>query len=487
MKDLNACFAKLNLGLPDDVRRLKEAGFYREAIERIDVYLAEDWTETQNQPAQGTAALPQNPAPHGLEEMRDALTAQREIIRRTAEQYCLTAQQVQQRLCRAVRDFSEEEFQILDRAGALDWRFVQGEKRYLRRVVETLYATHADLAARRFDQPAKEPGWEQYEAQHDQMVRTGAASAEITLKTQIGMSDEAFEKALAAAKAQGRQAVKVRVWLPLAAACPAQSEVRLDSFTEQPTYIAPEDAPQRTAYWEAELTENRSFGAVYSYRSTAYYADPLQMIPDAVQPDLDTEEELPHLEFTPYLRALAAQLTEGITDPVQKAKRFYDHVTLNVHYHFQPSYFIQENITDNCARSRRGDCGVMAATFIVLCRIAGIPARWQSGLVARPDQAGCHDWAMFYVAPRGWMYADCSAGASMARAGNEKMRLHYFGNLDTGRMVANRALCAPFDPPMYGFRADPCDNQVGEIEADGVGLYGDEVVTSQKTVHYQEL
>ena len=26
----------------------------------------------------------------------------------------------------------------------------------------------------------------------------------------------------------------------------------------------------------------------------------------------------------------------------------------------------------------------------------------------------------------------------MARAGNEKMRLHYFGNLDTDRMVANR-------------------------------------------------
>ena len=38
---------------------------------------------------------------------------------------------------------------------------------------------------------------------------------------------------------------------------------------------------------------------------------------------------------------------------------------------------------------------------------------------------------MFYIAPKGWMYADCSAGASMARAGNEKMRLHYFGNLDT--------------------------------------------------------
>lgn len=118
------------------------------------------------------------------------------------------------------------------------------------------------------------------------------------------------------------------------------------------------------------------------------------------------------------MKALAAQLTEGITDPVQKAKRIYDFVTLNVHYHFQPMYFVHENITDNCARSRRGDCGVMAATFITLCRIAGIPAKWQSGMVARPETAGCHDWAMFYIAPKGWMYADCSAGASMARACN---------------------------------------------------------------------
>ena len=44
MKNLNACLASLNLGLPDDVRRLKEAGYYTEAIARIDAYLAEDWT-----------------------------------------------------------------------------------------------------------------------------------------------------------------------------------------------------------------------------------------------------------------------------------------------------------------------------------------------------------------------------------------------------------------------------------------------------------
>ena len=355
------------------------------------------------------------------------------------------------------------------------------------RAAETLVATHPDLAARQLDPPVPERSWDRFEPQHDQMVRTGAASADITLRTSIGMTDETFARALAAAKAEGRNTVHVKVWLPLPAACPAQSNITLDSFTAQPTYIAPETAPQRTAYWEADLAENCRFGAQYSYRSTAHYAAPLEMQADPVQPDFDTAEQLPHIAFTPYMKALAAQLTEGITDPVQKAKRIYDFVTLNVHYHFQPMYFVHENITDNCARSRRGDCGVMAATFITLCRIAGIPAKWQSGMVARPETAGCHDWAMFYIAPKGWMYADCSAGASMARAGNEKMRLHYFGNLDTDRMVANSDICAPFDPPMCSFRADPCDNQVGEMEVDDVGLYGQQVETTQEIVKHQEV
>ena len=55
MKDWNECFACLNAGLPDDVRRLKEAGYYQLAIARVDALLAEDWAAAQNQPA-GAAA-----------------------------------------------------------------------------------------------------------------------------------------------------------------------------------------------------------------------------------------------------------------------------------------------------------------------------------------------------------------------------------------------------------------------------------------------
>ena len=40
MKDLNEAFVHLNVGLPDDVERLKAAGYYKEAMARIDEYLS---------------------------------------------------------------------------------------------------------------------------------------------------------------------------------------------------------------------------------------------------------------------------------------------------------------------------------------------------------------------------------------------------------------------------------------------------------------
>ena len=96
MKDMNTCFEALGLDLPDDIRRLKEAGYYEEAIQRIDDCLAEDWTRSQNQPGTPAGALPENPTPRGVDRMRDALLAQREILRRLPQEYCWTGQQALQ-------------------------------------------------------------------------------------------------------------------------------------------------------------------------------------------------------------------------------------------------------------------------------------------------------------------------------------------------------------------------------------------------------
>ena len=480
--DWNETFRSLHAGLPDDIARLKAAGYYNEAIARIDARLAEDWASTQNGPNRES-----NPTPQGVQAQRMALLAQREMMCRMPAEYPYTEAQAVARMQSLVRDFTPEEFRALDQAGRVDWRFVEGEKHYQARFAETLLDTDPSYGARRLaPEPDGSAARARRRAVHQKMVETGSASARITVEAGIGMTDAAFDKALAKAKAEGRNTVHVRAWLPLAAACDAQSGIVVDQVSETPAHIAPEDAPQRTVFWEADLAENRRFTLRYSYTQTARYADPLSFVPDPVQPDFDTAEEAPHIVFTPYLRALAAQLTQGVTSPAEKAKRIYDYITLNVHYHYQPAYFVLEDIPTRCAADRRGDCGIMALTFITLCRIAGIPARWQSGLSVGPGKCGCHDWAMFYIAPKGWMYADCSYGGSMARAGEEELRRHYFGNLDPGRMVANRAFEAPFDPPMTGFRADPYDNQTGEMEADGVGLYRNQVETTKETVRYEE-
>lgn len=58
----------------------------------------------------------------------------------------------------------------------------------------------------------------------------------------------------------------------------------------------------------------------YRYKTTAVYADPLDFVPAPEQPTFDTEEQAPHIVFTPYLRALAAQLTEVDHRPGGKGK-----------------------------------------------------------------------------------------------------------------------------------------------------------------------
>ena len=96
MYDWNEAVRSLNVGLPDDIARLKAAGYYQEAIARIDRLLAEDWTKTQNGPASNGIALPEgdvppeNPTPHGVDALREALTVQKEIMRRLPGEYCWT-------------------------------------------------------------------------------------------------------------------------------------------------------------------------------------------------------------------------------------------------------------------------------------------------------------------------------------------------------------------------------------------------------------
>lgn len=267
-----------------------------------------------------------------------------------------------------------------------------------------------------------------------------------------------------------REGERIRVHLPYPAPCQSQdaSEIRLIRCSHKDFYIS--DSKQRTVCIDAPYRAGERFSVEFGYVNRARYTAPEPDRVYGVQPDFCTGELYPHIRFTPLIRELAREIAGDEKNPLLLARRVYDWVTNNVKYSYMREYLYLDNIPEFAILNRRGDCGVMALLFITLCRRLGIPARWESGSCVKPDSIGSHDWATFYVAPYGWLYADPSYGGGALRRGNTALWNHYFCNLDPFRLVANTEFQQSFDPPKAFMRTDPYDNQSGEAELESTGL-----------------
>lgn len=460
--NINDTIRDLNIGLPEDILRRKLHGDFEGAIRLIDLRLARD-----DQP----------------QCLRNCLTVQREIIKRLHLDYPYSRDEAIALVRQHIADFSGEEFDERVDAGQIGWIYLKGEIRYFNRFFQSLCKVDADFAARAGvsgagAESAKKGSRDEalMDRARKKLETNGSLSNRIRITARLKLKDEYFSPGMF-----------IRAHLPVPSACDQQSDIRIEKLWPENGMIAPEDAAQRTVCWEEIMEENHEFTVEYSYVHTARYNDLSKIEADEVQPDFDTEELSPHIMFTPYIRQLTASLTEGIDDPLEKARAFYDFITLNMKYNFMPAYFGLENIAETCARNFSGDCGVFALLFITLCRCAGIPCQWQSGFAAEPGFVGGHDWARFYIAPYGWLYADCSYGIGAVRLENEDRRKFYFGNLDPYRMVANSAFQAPFTVDKQQWRADPYDNQLGEMETSDHGFNYTEFERSKEILLCEEV
>ena len=458
--NINDTFRYLT-SLPEDIQRLKLWGDFEGAIRLIDLRLQDE-------------KLPK--------ALRCSLLAQREMITRLPDEYPYTREEALAVVREYIPDFTEEEFDAHVDARHIYWIWSNGEKRYFGRFFSSMCKAVRGFADRAcIHVPGAEAAIKG--SRDDSLLDTvakkmkeqGSVTNRIKVRATMKVKDECFTPGMF-----------LRAHLPVPADCEQQSDIRFEVVSPAAS-IAPSDAPQRTICWEGNFHENPEFVVEFSYLHTAEYHDTASMKGDEIQPDFLTEEIQPHIVFSPYIKALVEELTEGLTDPLDKARAFYDFITKNMNYTFMPSYFVLENITENCARNFTGDCGVFAMLFLNLCRCAGIPAHWQSGLTAEPTFCGAHDWVRFYVAPHGWLFADCSYGVSAARIGNEQRRQFYFGNLDPYRMVANSDLQGNFTIPKEHWRADPYDNQVGEIETSDRGLTYDEFTRFKEVISCEEV
>lgn len=459
--NINENFKYLNIGLPEDILRHKMHGNFKEAIRLIDIRL-----ENKNIP----------------KALRSCLTVQRELISRFHLDYPYSKAEALALVRESINDFTEEEFDKLVDLGTIGWIYIDGEVRFFNRFFASLCKTNGDIARRAgivtqgVESIKKTDKNTLLDDAILEMKEKGFSARRFKVKASMKLRDENFKKGMF-----------IRAHLPIPCECDEQSDIKIEEVYPAGGSIAPINAPQRTVCWEENMEENHEFYVVYSYVYKSVYKDSEKIIPDKKQPDFFTEEKPPHIVFTPYIKELVNTLSEDADNNLEKARRFYDFITLNMKYNFMPAYFSLENIAENCARNFSGDCGVFALLFLTMCRCAGIPARWESGLDTEPQFCGGHDWIKFYIAPYGWLFADTSYGVAANRIENEERRKFYFGNLEPFRTVINSDFQEEFTVAKTHWRADPYDNQVGEMETTEKGFAYNEFDRNKETLECTKL
>ena len=442
--------------LPEDIRRAKDHGDLTYASHLIGLRLSD-------------------PRVPGV--LKERLRFEERILKRLPEIYPLSREETIRLFRERVQDFKEEELDALRNDGTCDWIYLNGEIRYQEDCVDTALRTRSGLRARLLDLSILRRD-EEISRRRDTMIekmkRKGHARVHFRLRTTLAIDPEAQ-----------RPGVRILVHMPLPVTASQCRAGRIVTIPEG-AYLAKETEPQRTASWDVVYQPGMRFITEADWEIDAPYVfpDPEKVAPE--QPDFDTEEQLPQIRFTPFVRMLAAELAGTETNPLIKARRFYDYITENCRYRYVRPYFMDPCIPETFGAGQMGDCGMHALLFISLCRASGIPARWQAGLYTPPWGPGNHDWAQFYVEPYGWLYADGSFGGSAFREGNRARQDFYFGNLDPWRCVYNSALQQEFDPPKKHLRNDPYDSQRPEAEYEDRGLSGSEFTVTRELLLCEE-
>ncbi len=444
----------LVVDLPEDVRKAEYHGDFNKALHLIELYM------NRNIPT----------------IFKERLVYEKDRIRRLKEDYIYSYDEALELASKKISDFSKDELEIMKDEGYAEWIYVNGKVKFIHSFLDNMIKVNTNLKDRLIEKDEENNDSQILSKTVEEMINGKEKKYFFHLKTGIKLNGE-----------HARIGETVRVHIPIPQNAQQIKNIKILSTSHEPKYISPENYPQRTIYFETEVKGEEIFTVEYTYENHVKYTKFDPNIISEEQPNFYTEERLPHIRFTPFLVQLADKIVGNETNPLLKARKIYDYITQNVKYSYMPQYATIINVPEYCAYNLKGDCGVQALLFITLCRIVGIPARWQSGLYVNPQYIGCHDWAEFYIEPYGWIFADPSFGGGALRNKNEERWNFYFGNLDPFRMVANSDVNYEFLPSKKHFRQDFCDNQVGEIEYNDRFLESQEYETILEIIEAQEI
>lgn len=373
------------------------------------------------------------------------------------------------------------DYERLEANHALEVMVIDGEKRYFNSAARNLF---------RIDRQARQVWREKHK---DDSASTGLAG-ESGLDAHIAQVMEGATKSgkmyVKPVRLHVTQSITVngnevpegemiRCWLPFPREIPGRQEAIKILSSDPPQYLLADNNAhlQRTMYVEKPSAGNGAtkFSVEYEYTSNGVYVpvDPARVTGPAITPELSPfiREEVPHIVFTPALRKLSKEIVGEEKNPLLIARKLFAWVDTSVTWATAREYSTVPSLSMYPYENRHGDCGMQTTLFITLCRLNGIPARWQSGWEFRPPDQSMHDWGMVYFEPYGWVPMDVTYG--MRESANDAMKFFYVNGMDSYRLIFNDATSQPFYPAKVFPRSETVDLQRGEVEWRGGNLYFD--------------
>jgi transglutaminase-like putative cysteine protease len=146
---------------------------------------------------------------------------------------------------------------------------------------------------------------------------------------------------------------------------------------------------------------------------------------------------------------LAAKVTQGKTQPLDKARAIYDYVFATMKYDKTGTGWGYGDVLYACD-AKKGNCTDFHSLFIAMARSQGIPARFEIGFPLPPDKhsaeiAGYHCWSDFYIDGKGWIPVDISEAWK-----HQEKRDYFFGSHDVNRVQFSTGRDLRLTPPPDG-------------------------------------
>lgn len=416
----------------------------------------------------------------GLAKTKDAETAwelglKADILQRIILDFNRDQTYIKETLVNYYPNLTDKMIADWEKSGKLEMLVIDGEKRYFRNAVWNLF--RIDKAAAKvkesIDGPADTKLFDHVNEYFRNNLPANARPDTYSLNpSEIQLSYSLTVKADAVPAGE-----ILRAWLPY----PRQdaenfSEISLQETSQKKFITSPKEQIHSSLYMEkvAVAGEATVFSYDASYKATDYWV----LVDKKLIRDYDkssalfkeyTAERLPHIPFNPEMKSLAASITKGKTQPYDKALAIWNYIWENIPWTSALEYSTMPSISSYCALNGRGDCGMKAMLFITLCRISGIPAKWQSGWYMYDVERNLHDWTEVYFEGIGWIPVD--PDFNRRKTGDVSKDQFFFGGRDKFRLVINEDFGGDFYPAKIYPRSETVDFQRGEVEWKGGNLY----------------